>query len=98
VEKIARRLHAAGSKILSRAEALARSKGIRADCVMLESFGGRAAEVIVAQARKWRADIIVAGTHGRRGLSRLVMGSDAELILRNSPVPVLLVRYGKVSH
>jgi len=32
------------------------------------------------------------GTHGRRGLRRLVMGSDAEQIVRNAPVPVMLVR------
>ena len=44
------------------------------------------------QARKWRADLIVIGTHGRRGLKRLVMGSDAEQIVRTAPAPVLLVR------
>jgi nucleotide-binding universal stress UspA family protein len=50
----------------------------------------------VRQAKKWRADLIVIGTHGRRGVSRLVMGSDAEQIVRTSPVPVMLVR-GKKS-
>jgi len=34
----------------------------------------------------------VMGTHGRRGFNRLVFGSDAELVVRTSPVPVLLVR------
>ncbi|TMH38379.1 MAG: universal stress protein, partial [Betaproteobacteria bacterium] len=37
-------------------------------------------------------DLIVIGTHGRRGLKRLVMGSDAEQIVRNAPAPVMLVR------
>ena len=37
------------------------------------------------------------GTHGRRGLQRLAMGSDAEVVLRTSPVPVLLVRQGDAS-
>jgi nucleotide-binding universal stress UspA family protein len=45
-----------------------------------------------AAARQWRADLIVMGTHGRRGMSRLAMGSDAELVVRSTPVPVLLVR------
>jgi nucleotide-binding universal stress UspA family protein len=36
----------------------------------------------------------VIGTHGRRGVSRLVMGSDAEGVVRTSPIPVLLVRAG----
>ena len=38
------------------------------------------------------ADLIVLGTHGRRGLRRAVLGSDAEQVVRRSPVPVLLVR------
>jgi nucleotide-binding universal stress UspA family protein len=59
---------------------------------MIESFGGRAADFIVEQARKWRADLIVLGTHGRRGVRRLVMGSDAEQVIRATRVPVLLVR------
>jgi nucleotide-binding universal stress UspA family protein len=46
----------------------------------------------VKQAKQWPADLIVLGTHGRRGLSRLAMGSDAELVVRQSSVPVLMVR------
>ena len=37
------------------------------------------------------ADVIVLGTHGRRGITRMLMGSDAEAVLRESPIPVLLV-------
>ncbi|MGA2711194.1 MAG: universal stress protein, partial [Steroidobacteraceae bacterium] len=40
----------------------------------------------------WPADLIVIGTHGRRGIRRLVLGSDAEYVVRTTPVPVLLVR------
>src|SRR6267143_925858 len=64
------------------------------DAVLLESLTGPAAGPIVRQARKWHADLIVIGTHGRRGLKRLVMGSDAEQIVRNAPAPVMLVRAG----
>ena len=81
-----------GRRILKKAEALARKHGLSADSVMFEIVGGHAAEIIVAQAKKWRAEIIVLGTHGRRGVGRLVMGSDAEQVVRTSPVPVLLVR------
>lgn len=49
-------------------------------------------ETVIAEATQWKADLIVIGTHGRRGLSRLVLGSSAERILRLAPVPVLLVR------
>jgi len=41
--------------------------------------------------------LIVMGTHGRRGFSHLVLGSDAELVVRSSPVPVLLVRAPQVA-
>ena len=45
-----------------------------------------------AEAASWPAHLIVLGTHGRRGLRRAVLGSDAEQVVRRSSVPVLLVR------
>ncbi len=59
---------------------------------LLETMGMRAAELIVEQATQWPADLIVMGTHGRRGLRRVVLGSDAELVIRHTTVPVLLLR------
>jgi nucleotide-binding universal stress UspA family protein len=85
-------LRQSGKKIIEKAEALARRNGLTPESVMLESFGGRAADFIVQQANKWGADLIVLGTHGRRGVKRLVMGSDAEQVVRTARVPVLLVR------
>ena len=85
-------LRQSGKKIIEKAEALARRNGLTPESVMLESFGGRAADFIVQQANKWGADLIVLGTHGRRGVKRLVMGSDAEQVVRTTRVPVLLVR------
>ena len=52
----------------------------------------RVPDVVVAEAKRWPADLIVAGTHGRRGLSHLFLGSVAEGIIRISTVPVLLIR------
>jgi nucleotide-binding universal stress UspA family protein len=85
-------LRAVGNDILQRAEDLARKQGLRVETVLLECFGGSAADLIVQQATNWHADLIVMGTHGRRGLRRLALGSDAEEVVRASPVPVLLVR------
>ncbi len=85
-------LRQGGKKIIEKAEALAKRNGLTPESVMRESFGGPAATLIVQQAKKWKADLIVLGTHGRRGVRRLVMGSDAEQVLRTTPVPVLLVR------
>ena len=54
-----------------------------------------AGDWIVRKAEEVKADLIVCGTHGRRGIPRLVMGSDAEQVVRRAPVPVLLVREKK---
>jgi len=53
---------------------------------------GAPAEVIVETAAEVKADLIVLGTHGRTGFTRLVMGSVAEEVLRNAPCPVLTIR------
>jgi nucleotide-binding universal stress UspA family protein len=81
-----------GAKVLEQAAAIARRAGVPCEPSLVETLGGRAADEIVKQAKTWPADLIVLGTHGRRGLKRLVLGSDAELVLRQSPVPVLMVR------
>jgi nucleotide-binding universal stress UspA family protein len=85
-------LRQAGRSVLRKAETLVKKQGVNCSSTLLETLTGPAADPIVRQARRWRADLIVIGTHGRRGLRRLVMGSDAEQIVRSSPVPVLLVR------
>jgi len=54
-------------------------------------------DLIVQAATKLGADLIVMGTHGRRGLRRLLLGSVAESIARTAPCPVLLVRAEGVS-
>jgi nucleotide-binding universal stress UspA family protein len=81
-----------GKAIISDAAALVRAHGIEPSSVLLESIGGPAADLIVAQATESRAELIVMGTHGRRGLRRVALGSDAEQVIRMATVPVLLVR------
>ncbi len=85
-------LRAAGKSALAGAQAMARDAGVPADTQLLEAFGGRAGEHILKAAQQWDADLIVCGTHGRRGLRRIVLGSDAEYLVRRTPVPILLVR------
>jgi nucleotide-binding universal stress UspA family protein len=81
-----------GKAVLERAAGDVRKAGVVCDTVLLESVGGPAADFIVAQAKEWPAELIVMGTHGRRGLRRLALGSDAESVVRLAPVPLLLVR------
>jgi nucleotide-binding universal stress UspA family protein len=54
--------------------------------------GYHVAETIAQAARDWKADLLVVGTHGRRGVSRWLLGSVAERIVRVAPCPLLLIR------
>lgn len=82
----------AGEELLKRGKQHAEDQGVPVDTVLLESLGVRLGDLVIEHAQSWKADLIVIGTHGRRGVRRLLLGSDAEQILRLSPVPVLLVR------
>jgi nucleotide-binding universal stress UspA family protein len=81
-----------GKRILDEAMATARAAGVEADAQLCDSFSGSVHEKVNAEVAKWPADLIVLGTHGRRGVGRVVMGSSAEHVLRYATVPVLLVR------
>ena len=85
-------MRASGQKVLEQAAAAAEKKGIRAEVDLAEAIAKRPAEVIVEAGRRWRADLIVMGTHGRRGFNRLFLGSTAEGVLRTADTPVFLVR------
>jgi nucleotide-binding universal stress UspA family protein len=85
-------LREGGQKVLDTARMQAESAGLSTDTVLRDGFSGRVCDLVVDEAKAWSADLIVIGTHGRRGAGRLFLGSDAEQILRLAPVPVLLVR------
>jgi nucleotide-binding universal stress UspA family protein len=80
------------AKILSDGLAVAKAAGVETDTVLYDQFGERLAEVVSDAAKRWNADLIVVGTHGRRGVGRVLMGSGAEQIIRMAPVPVLVIR------
>ena len=81
-----------GKKVLKKAEIAAHKAGVEVDSRTVEAIGGRVSKFVMQQVKEWPADLIVMGTHGLRGIERLVMGSDAETVVRTSLVPVLLVR------
>lgn len=81
-----------GADLLAKAQTAARAQGLQTDTVLYENLAKTVAQRVVDEADSWQADLIVVGTHGRRGVRRMVLGSSAEGILRTSPVPVLLVR------
>jgi nucleotide-binding universal stress UspA family protein len=81
-----------GATLLSRAASAAAECGITTESVLCEASGRAVGDVVVAQIRAQRCAFVVIGAHGRRGRDRLTMGHDAELVVRQSPVPVMLVR------
>jgi nucleotide-binding universal stress UspA family protein len=91
-EDVVAMLRSKGASVLREASTSVRAAGVEVEDRLANSLGDDAGQVIVGQALAWGADLIVCGTHGRRGWRRVLMGSDAEYVLRHAPVPVLLVR------
>ena len=83
-----------GRNMLKKAGDAAHKAGVEAETRLIESkgFGERVTDVIAHEADAWPADLIVIGTHGRRGFNHLLMGSVAEGVVRIATKPVLLIR------
>ena len=81
-----------GSQILKEGATTAVAEGLEVDHSLVDGSGGRLGDVVAEVATQFGADLIVVGTHGRSGPSRLLLGSGAEQIIRLSPVPVLVTR------
>lgn len=75
---------------LAEAEALASAEGLKIEKIHLPS--SIAADAILDTAGQQGADLIVMGSHGRRGLGRLLLGSQAAEVLARSSIPVLVIK------
>jgi len=91
-DEMLRGLRQYGLDALNKAKHVAEASGVHCETLLREVMGKRVSDVIVDQAGQHACDLIVMGTHGRRGFSRLTLGSAAEGVARISTVPVLLVR------
>lgn len=86
-------IEAAAQRLLEEGRQRALASGATdVDTALVERSTARISERIVEHAKSWGAELIVIGTHGRRGVGRMLLGSDAEQTVRIAPVPVLLVR------
>jgi len=87
-------LQAAGEKIVADGAAVVREAGVQFDTrsIVIDVVGQHIADAIEEEAQRWQADLIVIGTHGRRGVRRLLLGSIAEGVARVASKPVLLIR------
>jgi len=77
---------------------LAHESGVRAWGVVRDGRGHRACDIVLEETNTQRCQLIVMGTHGRRGFDRFALGSHAESVARRAPVPVLLVRHPQAPH
>jgi len=94
LEGILEALRKAGQAALERGRAIAQQTGVQAETAIVgdDAIDDRVAVVLADEARRWKADLIVLGTHGRRGINHLLMGSVAEAVVRVATAHVLLVR------
>jgi nucleotide-binding universal stress UspA family protein len=77
-------------KILSEVEDKARAAGLQ--CTTAHAIAASPWEAILAAAKKAKADAIVMASHGRRGVSALLLGSETQKVLTHSKIPVIVVR------
>lgn len=85
-------LHQEGKRILEKTADAVRKSGVEEVETVLKT--GTPAEVILGFADEEKVDLIVMGTHGRRGLDRMLLGSVTEEVVRVAKVPVMTVRMG----
>jgi len=81
-----------GKKIVAIAKNDLASRGVNEDRIVTVVLDGHPAEELDIYADSQDIDLIVIGTHGRKGLNRLLIGSVADKVVRGAKVPVLIVR------
>lgn len=91
-DAVRRHLRMQGDEIVDRGKVKAAAEGVEADTLVTDIIQGRVADAILRAVESTQCELVVMGTHGRRGVSHLVMGSDAEAVVRQCKVPVLVVR------
>jgi nucleotide-binding universal stress UspA family protein len=92
--EIQKEVYQIGRKILMDSSAKPKQARINFDTKLIVKSDPRQqiGDVINGEAKRWRANLIVIGTHGRRGLNRLALGSVAETVIRLAKQPVLVIR------
>ncbi len=79
-----------GQAIVDAVQKAALAKGVTVKAVTAKS--DLVSEAIIATAKKYKCDLIVMASHGRRGIKRLLLGSETQLVLTHSHIPVLVLR------
>lgn len=90
VERIEKQWSESGQAIVDGVEKAGRAKGVKVKPVTARS--DLVSDAIIAAAKKHKCDLIVMASQGRRGIKRLLLGSETQLVLTHSHIPVLVLR------
>jgi nucleotide-binding universal stress UspA family protein len=90
--QVTRNLKESAKEFVDQAADTARKAGIEVETIIVESEQGHVAEMLADASAKWQADLLVVGTHGRRGVERFFVGSVAEKLVSKANTSLLLVR------
>jgi len=92
VGKAEYRMRLGAQGFLGKAAEKARAAGVEAETKLIESEQKHVSDMLADGATEWNADLLVVGSHGRRGVERFFVGSVAERLVRKATVSLLLVR------
>ncbi|MGV3681172.1 MAG: universal stress protein [Acidovorax sp.] len=90
VKRIEQQWNDAAQALVDAVQARGKARGIPVKAVVSKS--DLVAEAIIAAAKKHKADLIVMASHGRKGVKRMLMGSETQHVLTHSHIPVLVLR------
>ncbi|MGI9151017.1 MAG: universal stress protein [Limnohabitans sp.] len=90
VSKIEKQWTDTAQKVVDAVAKAAKAKGVNAKAVVVKS--DIVSDAVIAAAKKHKADLIVMASHGRRGIKRLLLGSETQQVLTHANVPVLVLR------
>lgn len=90
VSRVEKQWADAGQAIVDAVQKAALAKGVKTNAITVKS--DLVSEAVIAATKKHKCDLIVMASHGRRGIKRLLLGSETQQVLTHSHVPVLVLR------
>ena len=90
VSRVEKQWAEAAQRVVDEVKKAAEAKGVKSRGITVKS--DLASDAIIAAAKKQKCKLIIMASHGRRGVKRLLLGSETQQVLTHSPVPVLVLR------
>lgn len=90
IDRVEQQWADAAQAIVDAVQKTAMAKGVKTKAITVKS--DLVSDAVIATAKKHKCDLIVMASHGRRGIKRLLLGSETQLVLTHSHVPVLILR------